>query len=91
MRRSFFDGLRLIFAVKRLADELDVDLPVDEYDTFSGYIFGVLGSVPADGSRFELDSDGLHIRVFKVKDHMVEGAIVTKVVKKTEDEQILAK
>jgi putative hemolysin len=74
-----------------VADELDVDLPVDEYDTFSGYIFGVLGSVPDDGSRFELDSDGLHIRVFKVKDHMVEGAIVTKVVKKTEDEQILAK
>ena len=74
-----------------VADELDVDLPVDEYDTFSGYIFGVLGSVPADGSRFELDSDGLHIRVFKVKDHMVEGAIVTKVVKKAEDEQILAK
>ena len=74
-----------------VADELDVDLPVDEYDTFSGYIFGVLGSVPDDGSRFELDSDGLHIRVFKVKDHMVEGAIVTKVVKKAEDEQILAK
>ena len=61
-----------------VADELHVTLPVDEYDTFGGYIFGVLGSVPDDGSKFELDSDGLHIRVFRVSGHRVEGSIVTK-------------
>ena len=55
-----------------------VTLPVDEYDTFGGYIFGVLGSVPDDGSKFELDSDGLHIRVLRVSGHRVEGSIVTK-------------
>ena len=61
-----------------VAEELRVTLPVDEYDTFGGYIFGVLGSVPDDGSKFELDSDGLHIRVLRVNGHRVEGSIVTK-------------
>ncbi|MBO5521937.1 MAG: HlyC/CorC family transporter [Eubacterium sp.] len=61
-----------------VAEELHVTLPVDEYDTFGGYIFGVLGSVPDDGSKFELDSDGLHIRVLRVSGHRVEGSIVTK-------------
>ena len=60
------------------AKELGLSLPVDEYDTFGGYIFGVLGSVPDDGSKFELDSDGLHIRVLRVSGHRVEGSIVTK-------------
>ena len=61
-----------------VSEELHVTLPVDEYDTFGGYIFGVLGSVPDDGSKFELDSDGLHIRVLRVSGHRVEGSIVTK-------------
>ena len=37
-----------------VADALDVELPVDEYDTFGGYIFGELGTVPDDGSQFEM-------------------------------------
>ncbi len=60
-----------------VAEELGVTLPVDEYDTFGGYVFGVLGSIPDDGSRFELDTDGMHIRVFRVKDHRLDGSIVT--------------
>ena len=60
-----------------VAEELGLDLPLEEYDTFGGYVFGVLGSVPDDGSRFELDSDGMHIRVFRIKDHRIDGSIVT--------------
>ena len=70
-----------------VAEELHVSLPVDEYDTFSGYIFGILGSVPDDGSKFELDSDGLHIRVLRVRGHRVEGSIVTLVQEETEEQK----
>ena len=70
-----------------VAEELRVPLPVNEYDTFSGYIFGVLGSVPDDGSRFELDSDGLHIRVLRVHGHRVEGSIVTRVPEEKEEKE----
>ena len=68
-----------------VAEELHVELPVDEYDTFGGYIFGVLGSVPDDGSRFELDADGLHIRVLRVRGHRVEGSIVTLIPEEKEE------
>ena len=60
-----------------VAEELDITLPVEEYDTFGGYVFGELGSVPEDGSRFEMDTEDLHIRVFRVRDHRIEGSIVT--------------
>ncbi|MCR4752341.1 MAG: hemolysin family protein [Eubacterium sp.] len=60
-----------------VSEELHVPLPVDEYDTFGGYVFGVLGAVPDDGSHFELDSDGLHIRVLRIRGHRIEGSIVS--------------
>ena len=68
-----------------VAEELHVELPVEEYDTFGGYVFGVLGSVPDDGSRFEMDTDGMHIRVFRVREHRIEGSIVTLL--ETEEEE----
>ncbi|MGI6117506.1 MAG: hemolysin family protein [Bilifractor sp.] len=69
-----------------VADKLKVDLPLEEYDTFGGYIFGVLGEIPEDGTRFEVDTDDLHIRVFEIRDHRIEGTIV-RVHKKTDEEE----
>lgn len=62
-----------------VVEELDVDLPIDEYDTFGGYIFGNLGSIPDDGSQFELETEELHIKVVEVKEHRVESTIVQKI------------
>ena len=50
-----------------VAEELKIKLPVDEYETFGGYIFGELGAVPDDGSQFELETDDLWIKVMRVK------------------------
>ena len=55
---------------------LGVDLPEEDYDTFSGYIFGKLAVIPEDGSQFELEVDGLHIKVLQVKEHRIEGTLV---------------
>ena len=62
-----------------VADALDVELPVDEYDTFGGYIFGELGTVPDDGSQFEMETPDLIIKVVRVKDHRVENTVVKKI------------
>lgn len=59
-----------------VADMLGVTLPLEEYDTFGGYVFGTYGSFPADGSTFELDSNGLHIKVTDIKAHKIEKAVV---------------
>lgn len=68
-------------------DALGVELPVDEYDTFGGYIFGELGTVPDDGSQFELKTEDLIIKVVKVKEHRVENTVVKKIEHPQEEEE----
>ena len=59
-----------------VAEKLDLWLPTDEYDTFGGMVFGVLGSIPDDGVQFELDAYGLRIKVVEIEDHRIEKALV---------------
>lgn len=61
-----------------VAEALETELPLEQYDTFGGFVFGSYGSFPEDGSRFEIDSCGLHIKVIEIKAHRVEKAIVCK-------------
>ena len=61
-----------------VAEELGVELPVDDYDTFSGYICGVLGEVPDDGVRFEVETPTLKIQVSDVQERRVKEATVVR-------------
>lgn len=63
--------------LREVEEALDVPLPTDDHGTFNGLIFGALGSVPEDGSQFELETHGLAIRVRKVADHQVRIAMVS--------------
>ncbi|HEX3076269.1 MAG TPA: transporter associated domain-containing protein, partial [Lachnospiraceae bacterium] len=56
--------------------QLGVDLPTEEFDTFGGFILGTLGSIPDDGSQFEVESNGLTIKVIELREHRVEKAVV---------------
>lgn len=59
-----------------VAEKLKVKLPVEDYDTFGGFIFGSYGSIPDDGSEFEIDIPPLHIKVTEIKERRIEKAIV---------------
>lgn len=63
-------------SLEEVAEKLGVALPVDEYETFSGMVFGILGSIPEDGSTPELEEYGLVIKVTEIKDHKVCRASV---------------
>lgn len=79
-----------IFGTAYLEDvskELDVKLPVDEYDTFNGFICGVIDRIPDDNESFTCDACGLHIRVHSVQNHRVIWTTVAKL-KKEETNQI---
>lgn len=69
-----------------VAEQLEVELPVDEYETFGGFVFGNLGMVPEDGSRPELDVFDLQIRVQQVQDHKLVRAVVCRLEKAVESE-----
>ncbi|MDF2538096.1 MAG: hypothetical protein K0S76_1117 [Herbinix sp.] len=56
--------------------QVGVLLPEDDYDTFGGLVFGVLGTIPEDGSTPELEEFGLVIKITKIKDHRLESAVV---------------
>lgn len=69
-----------------LSKELDVKLPEDDYVNFNGYVLAAVGSIPEDGSRFELDTDVLHIEVSEINTNKIEKAIVS-VIEKSEEEE----
>jgi len=62
--------------LKLVAKQLGVTLPVEDYDTFAGFVFGLLGFIPEDGSTPELEAYGLTIKVLEIKDHQLEKAVV---------------
>ncbi len=59
-----------------VAELLQIELPVEDYDTFGGLVFGAIGAIPDDGSQPELDVAGLHVKVQKILDHRIERAVV---------------
>lgn len=59
-----------------VAAALETALPVDDYDTFSGYVIGLLGEIPHDGTKAEIDTEDMHIQVLNVSRHCVSKAIV---------------
>jgi putative hemolysin len=56
---------------------LCVTLPLEEYDTFGGYVFAELGSIPEDGTTCVVETESLAIQVTNVLDHQMDTAIVT--------------
>jgi putative hemolysin len=73
----------------KVGKETGIPLPSENYDTFAGFVFTLLGRVPDDGERCELDytvpeagdeggpgNAGLRITVTDVKDHRLESALV---------------
>lgn len=55
---------------------LKTELPVDEYETFSGYVFGIYCTIPEDNTSFAVETDKLVINVLNVVNHTVEKASV---------------
>lgn len=68
---------------------LNIPLPVDDYDTFGGFIFGYYGAIPDDGTELELDIATLHIKVTEIKDHRIEETIVSIISKPEGKVQIM--
>ncbi|WP_031549664.1 hemolysin family protein [Oribacterium sp. FC2011] len=59
-------------------EALKLDIPTEDADTFGGYIMGIMGTVPDDGSSFHLETDNLEIDVAYIKNHRIGKTIVRK-------------
>lgn len=58
---------------------LDVDIGLEDVDTFSGLVFSELGIIPIDGDHsIELELKGLQIRINRIHEHQIVDAKITK-------------
>ena len=64
-------------SLETIAKELNISLPCDEYDTFAGMVFAMLGMVPEDGTTLEIEGYGLLIKITEIKEHRLEKTIVS--------------
>lgn len=62
--------------LRMVSEQLGVLLPEDDYDTFGGLFFGLLGTIPEDGSTPELVEYGLVIKAIEIRDHRLDRALV---------------
>lgn len=65
--------------IELVAKELDVELPIEDYNTFAGMILSELGAVPDDGTTAEIEVFGLQIKVTKILEHRIEETLVCKI------------
>lgn len=59
-----------------VSSALCIEMPVDKFDTFNGYICSYLEQIPNDGESFELETEVLKVKVQNVVNHMIDKAIV---------------
>jgi len=73
-------------SLDKAAKEFGVSLPVERYDTFAGFVFSLLGQVPEDGCRVELETQGLKIKLLDIRERRLEKAEVTRTNASASDE-----
>ncbi len=61
-------------------DFLKVDLPVDDYDTLSGFVIGQLGRIPEKEERPDVEFNGLVFRVDEIEEKKIARIKVCRAV-----------
>ena len=75
-----------LLPLKEAQEQFGIELPVDEYDTFGGFVFSIYGSIPDDGETFELETHSMRIHVKQIAEHRIEKATVRIIRENPEDE-----
>jgi len=70
--------------LETVQDFFEVELPVDEYDTLSGFLVGQLGYIPTEDEKPEVAFEGLVFKIEDVQDRRVVTATVTRVAEEEE-------
>lgn len=71
-----------------IEEALDVDIGLEEVETFTGLVFGELDMIPGDGEQdIELDFKGLHIHITNIEEHQIARATIAKLDSVDEDKQ----
>lgn len=72
--------------LSEVEEALGVKFDAEDCDTFGGLVFSAYGSIPEDGTTFEVNTCGLVIKVTDVQDHQVVSALVCREDPKTDSD-----
>lgn len=75
--------------LESVQDLFDTPLPIDEYDTLSGFLVGQLGYIPAEDEKPELVFDGLLFKVENVYEKRIAAVVVTRVEEDAQGDEAL--
>ncbi|HHT65631.1 MAG: hemolysin family protein [Caldicoprobacterales bacterium] len=70
-----FDGS---ISLDQVTELINVALPVEEYDTLSGYVIGQLGQIPNEGEKPVVEMDNLVFKVEEIEDKTIAKIKVCK-------------
>lgn len=59
-------------------EKLGIKLSTEDADTFGGYLMGIIGTVPDDGSSVHVETSQLDVDVAYIKNHRIGKTIVRK-------------
>lgn len=62
--------------IEDVEEELKINVPEGDYNTFAGLILDAIETLPEDGETVETEIGGLQIKVTSVVEHRIEEAIV---------------
>ncbi len=86
---SVDDGTYMINGMtplEEVAELLDVELPVDDYDTINGYLISLIDRIPTEEEQIQVEAEGYLFEVISVENKIIKTVHVTKLEKAVEDE-----
>lgn len=77
------DGLA---SIDDIEDLIEASLPVDDYDTLSGFILGQLGRLPEENEQIEIIHDHFKFEVLEITDKVITKVLATRLPVSEDDE-----
>jgi putative hemolysin len=73
--------------ISDIEETVEIKIEDCSAETFSGFVLGLYGSIPEDGSTFELSTELFDINVLEISEHRIEKAVVVVKLPLTEEEE----
>lgn len=67
-----------VASLERVEDLLDMDLPVEDYETLSGFLIGQLGRIPGEEENPIIEFEGLVFKVEEIEEKRISKVKVCK-------------
>ena len=78
---KFADGQYIIEGktrIEEIAEQLNIPLPLDEYETIGGFVIAQLDRIPTDGEQPSVTYEGYIFQVYEAREKRIYSILVTK-------------